>query len=262
MAENIFDVAEKYPGFNVKDRRAAFKHPISTVVNTNSDRYELVEYFYKLPKGNGDIQNAAESTRMIANSNFEILGNSSDNADVTYSTTVAGIECQTDGGSGDSIIILPHLDSGQTAWKQILWGSENQVIWEAVIRMGAAVTSQTFWAGLKLTNTETIATDADQAYFRFDATDDTNFKAIYSINDVDVSIDTGVLPVINTNYYFRIELDSNRVPLYYIDDKQVGQGTALRDNIDFIPYIGIQDDSASAREIIIALTKISRKIFE
>ena len=29
----------------------------------------------------------------------------------------------------DQVIVLPHLDSSQTAWTNILWGTENQTHW-------------------------------------------------------------------------------------------------------------------------------------
>ena len=256
------NVGNTYPLFNRHGVRMNFENPISTTVNTNPDRYELVENFYKAPKINADIQNAAEATRMIANSDFEILGNNGANADVTFSATVAGIQCQTDGGSGDQVIILPHLDAGQSAWTQVKWGTENQVIWQMLIRTGAAVTSVTEWHGLKLTNTETIATDDDQAYFRFDATDDTNWNAIYSIGGTDVSIDTGIAVTADTNYSLRIEIDADRKPHFYINDKEVGSGTALTNDVDLIPYNGVQDDSAAAREMVLSQQKMSRKIFE
>ena len=98
----------------------------SQFVLCDPDRYHLEEYFAQKPGINGDLANTAEGTRVPANRNFEVLGTNADSGDVTFSTTIAGIQLQTDGADNDSIIILPHLDAGQTAWSGVKWGTENQ----------------------------------------------------------------------------------------------------------------------------------------
>jgi len=259
---NKTNVGDKLPPFNKLSHRSHFDKPISSDVDTNPDRYELVEYYKKLPQLNATIDGVytGEVVRNC-NTDFEILGGNASDLDVTFSTTVAGIQLQTDGGSGDAIIVLPHLDSLYTAWTGVLWGTENQLIWEAVIRTGAAVTSVTMWAGLKLTNTETVATDDNQVYFRFDV-GVANWECVSSIGGTDTETDSGVVVAAATNYYFRIEIDADRVASFFINDAKVAQTTALTDNIDLIPYVGVQDDSANAREIVLIKQKISRLVFE
>ena len=135
-------------------------------------RYHLEENFAKKPGVNGDMTidpDADDSTALeafvIANRDFEVLGTGGTTDDVTFGTTVGGLLLTTDSSSSQEVIIAPHLNTGQTAWTNILWGTENQVIWEAVVRTGASVAAIVIWAGLKLTNTATVATDADQVFF-------------------------------------------------------------------------------------------------
>jgi len=58
------------------------------------------------------------------NLDFEILGTSAAEADVTWGATVGGIEMKTNGADNDQVIILPHLDTLQTAWANVKWGTE------------------------------------------------------------------------------------------------------------------------------------------
>ncbi len=222
----------------------------------NPNRFCLTEYFSKLPQDNGTID-GAWTTEAVRNCNqhFEIKGSGASDADVTFSTTEAGIICETDATGSQEVIVLPHLDTNQSAWTGVLWGTENEVIWEAVIRIGASL-ADVIWAGLKLTETAVVATDADQAFFRFDTT---NWEATYSISDADVEVDTGVAVVASTTYYLRIEIDVSRIPHFFIDNVEVGTGTALTNDKDLIPYIGVQ---GNAKAITIVSQAISRITFE
>ena len=225
------------------------------------DSYKRVtfeENFQRKPAVNADIQNSAESTRMIANPDFEVLGTGSSTDDVTFGTTIGGILLTTDSSASQQVIIAPHLDTNQTAWTSNLWGTENQVIWEAVVRTGASVASIILWAGLKQTNDQDITTDDDQAFFRFD-TNVANWEAVYSIGGTDTEVDTQVTVSANTNYYFRIEIDKDRKAHFFIDNKEVARSTALTDDEDLIPYVGVE---GNAKTFILIKEKISRIIYE
>jgi hypothetical protein len=228
----------------------------------NPYRYYLEEHFSRLPQLNATIDQVytTEAAR-AANQHFEILGTNASDDDVTFASTIGGIQLQTDGADNDQVIVLPHLDTNGTAWTGILWGTENQVIWEATIRTDA-ITAVTIWAGLKLTNTSVIATDDDQVFFRYAAATDTNWKAIYSIGDTDTNVDTGIAVAANTNYYFRIEIDSERKAHFFINDTEVVKSTALTNDVDFIPYVGVHANTNAAKTLILVSEKISRIIFE
>lgn len=228
------------------------------------ERVRLVENFGQIPKLNAVIDQVytTEAAR-AANINFEILGTSSTSALSTRSTTSGAILLTTAGADNDQMIILPHLATDGTGWTTILWGTENQVVWEAIVRTTASVADVTIWAGLKLTNTSVVATDANAAYFRFDG-NVANWEATTSITgDDDVESDTGVAVTANTNYYLKIDIDSDRKAHFYINNKEVYVSGALTDDINLIPYIGVHKTTSSGTKAIeVAGQAISRIIFE
>lgn len=219
-------------------------------------RYYLEEFFLQLPDANGNIG-------VAANLDFEILGTNADIADFTWDTTVGGVKLETGSADNDQLIFLPHLNTKQTAWSGVLWGTENQVIWEATIRTTASIATILIWAGLKLTNDPTIATDDDQVYFRFD-TDDSNttLRCISSVGGTDTNTDSGVTLAASTVYHLKIAIDSDRKAVFYINDARVHQTGALTDDIDLIPYVGIQQLSSGDSSLTLCNQKISRILFE
>ena len=213
-----------------------------------SDRFRLtwVAGERGKPGINGDITNATEATRMVADPHFEILGTSGSSDDVTYYAE-GGIDLETDGTDGNGVILLPHLDANQTAWTQVTWGTDKEVRWECTIKTGAAITTSIIWAGLKLTNTDVVITDANQVFFRYeDGVNDGEWQAVNSIADSDDAHDTNVVVAINTVYHLVIEINSSRVAKFYINGALVETSAALTDAIDLIPYIAIEEDGASS----------------
>ena len=241
-----------------------------------SKRYVLTENFNRRPAlnavinaawDNADATNASNTTIKIAsaaaNKDFEITGTNAVTADCLFGVTVGAIELATAGADNDQMITHPHLDTDQSAWAEILWGTENQTQWEAVIKTDSAILTTLLWAGLKLTSTPVIATDDDQVYFGF-STDDTNttWRCIASIGGVDVNQDSGVTVAASTIYYFRIEIDSDRYAHFFINNKEVYRSSALTNDVDFIPYVGIQALAGAARSVWLAKQKISRYVYE
>lgn len=243
---------------------------IADLDETKDERYYLEEYFKQRPALNAVIATdensnaAAHLARNLANRDFELLGANMTTALCTFNATNAGILLTTAGADNDAAIVLPHLDTNQTAWSNIKWGTENQVEWLGSIKTGASVLTTGIWAGLKLTNTEVIATDADQAYFRYN-TDDSNttWHVISSINGTDTDTDTGVAVAANTQYKFKISIDANRVAKFYINEVCVYTSTALKNDIDLIPYIGVIELVVTdVSTLIVNYEKISRILFE
>lgn len=231
---------------------------------TKDTRYYLDEYFKRAPCINADINSATEATREPANPDFEILGTNGTSALATFSTTNAGILLTTAGADDDQMIVLPHLDTKQSAWTNIKWGTENQVEWTCSIKT-VAITTCIIWAGLKLTNTPVIATDADQVFFRFSTDDsDTTWKLESSIGGTDTATDSLVTVEANTQYKFKIVIDETRKAKCYINDVLVYTTAALTNDKDFIPYVGIQsvDATPSAASMILNFEKINRILFE
>lgn len=232
-------------------------------VNSLPRRFELkwVAGQRGKPSINADINSATEATREIADPDFEVLGTNGTSDDVTFYAE-GGIKLETDGADGDEVIVLPHLDANQSAWAQVTWGTDKETIWECDIAVGSNITNTIIWAGLKLTNTEVTATDADQAFFRYE--DDVNggkWQYIYSIGGTDTPTDSGITVAVSTRYHLKVIIDSARLARFYLNEVLLGTSTALTDATDFIPYIGVAADGAgAAKHMYIYGQAISRTI--
>jgi hypothetical protein len=282
-SENGFDIISKASGTgeisDVSQLNDATK---------NTGRYYLSSYFKKRPALNADIDQVyTVEVARAASKNFEVLGTNMTTALCTFDTTRAGLTITTAGADQDQAIIAPHLDTAFTAWTGVLWGSENQTEWECSVSTNA-IDNQKWWAGLKLTNDQLVATDADQAYFKFQ-TDATNSEAftdftllhfVHSIGGTDYISALPITVAANTTYHLRIKIDSDRKLSMFVNGIQyditttsgstggtaVVKGTtksaAMTDDIDFIPYIGIEAGAAAAEALDVHYQAINRIIFE
>lgn len=268
----------------------------SPFVIKSPDRVYLEEYFKRRPAANAQIATSEDAGNTIihnvANKDFEIVGTNATKDDVTFAATTAGILLTPDGANGDQVIVTPHLDTDQTAWSGTKWGTENQCHWECAIRTDAAdIDDTTIWAGLKLTNTPTMVTDANQAYFIYGAEDDdagalttnANLHFVYSVANTDYVTDLGIAVAAATDYRLGIQIDSDRKVSAWVNGVQYGLTTtadadgvavspasgtesslsvALTDDIDLIPYVGIMNQDATARDMVLYYVKMSRIFFE
>ena len=257
-------------------------------------RYYLEEWFTQLPKLNAvnvidpDANDAsALALHVLANKNFEVLGTNMTSALSTRNATAAGITLTTAGADADQAIVLPHLDANQTAWTGNKWGTENQTVWECSINTNA-IDNQKLWAGLKLTNDQLVATDDDQAFFKFQTdatnseafTDFTKWHFVHSVGGTDFISVLPITVVANTIYHLKIEIDSARKLSIFVDGQQynitttsgstggtaVTTGTtksgAMTDDVDLIPYIGIEAGAGAAEALDVHYQCISRTLFE
>jgi hypothetical protein len=251
-------------------------------------RYYLEEYFNHLPGLNANLASTTESVNTPVNRSFELLGANMTSALATYSATVAGMTITTATTDEDQAIVLPHLDTKQGAWTGTKWGTENQVHWECGIRTSSAIDNQKIWAGLKLTNDQLIATDADQAFFLFETDGDNgtaltsfaNWHFVHSINGTDYISDLQIAVAASTNYHFKIVFDSDRKLSIFVNGVQynitstsgstggtdVTTGTtksaAMKNDIDLIPYVGIEAGDGAAAALDVQFEAISRLIYE
>jgi hypothetical protein len=263
-------------------------------------RYYLYESFLQRPALNAvvsapltdaDATAAANDAiivaRAIANRNFEVLGTNMTTALCTFNATSAGIVLTTATADEDQAILAPHLDTNQSAWQVTKWGTENQVDWECSIST-TAIDNQKLWAGLKLTNDQLVATDDNQAYFKFQTdadnseafTDFTKLHFIHSIAGTDYISQLPITVAANTIYHLRIQINSARQAAIFVNGIQynvtttagstggtaVTTGTtrtaALTDDVDLIPYVGIEAGAAAAEAVGVHYQSISRVIFE
>jgi hypothetical protein len=225
------------------------------------------------------------------NQNFEVLGTNMTSALSTRNATSAGIVMTTAGADQDQAIVTPHL-ANPVAWSDTLWGTENSVSWECSISL-PAIDNQKVWAGLKLTNDQLIATDANQAYFKFQ-TDATNSEAftdftvwhfVHSIGGTDFITALPITVAADTIYHLKIEIDSSRQATIFVNgvqynvantagstggttatalqpDTAVTKTAALTNDVDFIPYIGIEAGAGAAEALHVHYECISRTINE
>ena len=276
-------VHDRTQGFGLRDAR----------------RYYLYESFAKKPGLNAvsiidpDADSAsALAAYVIANRDFETLGTNMTTALTTFPGTSAGIKMTTAGADQDQAILLPHLDANMSAWSKVLWGTENQVEWECSIML-PALDNQKVWAGLKLTNDQLVATDDDQIFFKFqsDATNSeafttfANWHLVHSIGGTDYISKLPIAVAANTIYHLKIKIDSDRKATCFVNGVQYNitstagstggtavtaveagkaatKSAALTNDVDLIPYIGIEAGAAAAEAIDVHWTSISRHVYE
>jgi len=257
-------------------------------------RKYLFEAFYQRPGLNAiniidpDANDAAAlAVTQAANKNFETLGTNYTTALTTFSATQAGITMTTATADQDQAILLPHLDTNQTSWSGTKWGTENQVEWECSISI-PALDNQKVWAGLKLTNDQLVATDDNQMFFKYqsDATNSeafttfANWHFVHSIGGTDFISRLPIAVEADTQYHFKIEVDSDRKAAIFVNGIQynvtttsgstggtaVTTGTtktgALTNDVNLIPYIGIENGAAAAEVLNVHYQSISRNVFE
>ena len=251
-------------------------------------RYYLDEWFLQRPGINANIdQVSTVEVQRALNRNWEALGTNMTTALCTFASTSAGVLATTAGADQDQAILTPHLDTAATAWAGTKWGTENEVHFETSIML-PALDNQKVWAGLKLTNDQLVATDANQAYFKYQ-TDATNSEAftdfakwhfVHSIGGTDFISQIPVTVETNTPYHLRFEIDSDRKAAIFVNGIQynvtstsgstggtaVTTGTtksgALTNDIDLIPYVGIEAGAGAAEAVNVHYVCCSRNVFE
>ena len=256
-------------------------------------RVYLDEWFLQRPGLNANIdQVSTVEVQRALNRNWEALGTNMTTALCTFATTGAGVLATTAGADQDQGILTPHLDTAATAWAGTLWGTENSVHFETSLQI-PALDNQKVWAGLKLTNDQLVATDDDQMFFKYH-TDATNSEAfddfakwhfVHSIGGTD---HISVLPItvaVDTPYHFKIEVGSDRKATIFVNGiqynvtttsgstggtavtavqagKQAVKTAALTDDVDLIPYVGIEAGAAAAEAVNVHYICCSRNVYE
>ena len=257
-------------------------------------RFYLDEWFSQRPGLNADIdQVSTVEVQRALNRNWEALGTNMTTALATFATTSAGILATTAGADQDQAILTPHLDTAATAWAGCLWGTENEVHWETSIML-PAIDNQNVWAGLKLTNAPEVATDANQAFFNFltdsdnsgqDYDDFTKWHFVYSVANTDYISQIPVTVAANTPYHLKMEIDSDRKATIFVNGIQYNvtstsgstggtavtavqpgtaatKSTALTNDIDLIPYNGIEANAGAAEALNTHYVCMSRNVYE
>lgn len=242
---------------------------------TKKTYFELEEFFKQKPALNAVIglpgsdttspTAAALAAYTIANKDFEVLGTNMTTALATLSAG-GGITLTTAGASADSSIVLPHLDTAQTAWAVAnQWGSGKSPRFEAWIATAASITDVTIWAGFKKTNTPVVATDDDQVFFRYqDTLNSARWQIISSRANVDtttnLTADNTPDVAVSTLYRLVLEVRSDRTVMASINGNEVISEplAVLTNTIDFIPYIGVLSGTSAAKAMDVKYLRCSK----
>ena len=251
-------------------------------------RVYLEEMFLQRPGINANLDQASTvEVQRALNRNWEALGTNMTTALCTFATTSGGVLATTAGADADQSILTPHLDTAATAWASTLWGTENSVHFETSIML-PAIDNQKVWAGLKLTNDQLVATDDNQMFFKFQTdatvsevfTDYTVLHFVHSIAGTDYISALPITVAANTPYHLKIEVDSDRKASIFVNGEQynvtttsgstggttVTKGTtptaALTNDIDLIPYVGIEAGAAAAEAVNVHYVACSRNVYE
>ena len=246
------------------------------------------EWFLQRPGLNANIdQVSTVEVQRALNRNWEALGTNVTTALVTFASTSAGVLATTAGADQDQAILTPHLDTAATAWAGTKWGTENETHFETSIML-PAIDNQKVWAGLKLTNDQLVATDDNQAYFKFQTdatnseafTDFTKWHFVHSIGGTDYISQLPITVAANTPYHLKITIDSDRKASIFVNGVQYNvtttsgstggtavttgttPSTALTDDIDLIPYVGIEAGAAAAEAVNCHYVCCSRNVYE
>ena len=282
-------------GVQLVSKEATGKVHNRTLGTTAKDarRVYLDEWFLQRPGLNANIdQVSTVEVQRALNRNWEALGTNMTTALCTFAGTSGGVKAATAGADADQAILTPHLDTAATAWAGCLWGTENETHWETSIQL-PAIDNQKVWAGLKLTNDQLIATDDNQAYFKFQ-TDATNSEAftdftklhfVHSIGGTDHIAQLPITVAADTIYHLKIEIDSARKATIFVNGVQYNvanvagstggtavtevqpsalavKTAALTNDVDFIPYNGIEAGAGAAEALISHYICMSRNVFE
>lgn len=248
--------------------RSAQQDPRSNTVAGSFDRIIYTERFLKRPGINAnqdastaDTYNTVQMQLIIdKNHDFEILGTNMTSTLTTFAAA-GGITLTTAGASADQGILLPHLNSAASCWTSTLWTTDNTPTFDVNLTTAASIAAITIWAGFKLTNTPVVATDDDQVFFRYDDTvNNGNWQLVWSNNNVDYTLDTGIAVVASTTYALSIQIDAALVIHAFINGNEINPNTSrlIKTAKNFIPYVGVQANTAAAKALTVRTVTCTR----
>lgn len=192
-----------------------------------------------------------------ANTSLALVGTNAADAQAVFQTAngnAGGVLLTTTTSANDQVILAANTGS---IWGQINYIVDNQIVFETQIVTTASVTAEILWAGLKLTNTSTTATDNDQIMFRYqDTINGGRWQLCDSNNNVDNVQDSGVPVATATAYLLQIKVGMDLLPRYYINGILVGTGNALRATQNLLPFVGVQTTTTAAKSVAVRYERI------
>jgi len=222
------------------------------------NRFLHVERFVRLPGLGATTQASASPDQGVQNVHYDVAGTNATSALATF-LAGGGVTLTTAGAAADEMILEPATNAKQSALDDITWDPDDELHFEVLLITGANITGTVIWAGLKLTNAEAIATDADQCYFRYDDAVDVYWHANDETGGVGNDDATDVTVVLSTIYRLTIIVDSSRVPRYYINGILKKTGVALTAGVSLKPFVGVHAVAAAAKAISLRYSIVSKR---
>jgi hypothetical protein len=200
------------------------------------------------------------SIAVTANLNWEIAGTNAADNGVTFDQA-GGVVLTTAGANNDQVLLQPHTDTKQSALTGTKFNTSLLPRFEALLTFAPSGTmaAALFHMGLMLTNTATVGTDDNAAFFRLQDTVNSGLpQAIVSSGGTDTTKSL-VGPTIEANktHLLSISLDENRIPIFSINGSLLYTGPALPANIDLIPFIGVAATTGAAKSIAVHELEVS-----
>ena len=227
-----------------------------------------------------------------SNDHWCVLGTNSTDEFTKYAGAQPGIKGILTGGDNDQFILSPKISnkgnntdlSNTSPWRNVNFHSQYQTELSVTITTDSNITNTAIWAGMKLNNVGTYATDADQAYFLYATDDDlgslttnANLHFIYSVSGTDYITDLGVAVQASTVYRLKLSFDENRKISVFVNGVQYGLVTsataggatqavattkslATTSGTGMEPYVGIQALAAESKTLFCQFIKISRTL--
>ena len=211
---------------------------------------------------NGTFDDAEAEALAFANKDWELSGTNAADAGATFAT-IGGVTLTTTTTANDQIIVGGHTDTGVSPLANIDWSTGHGICFYQKIYTGTSLADSVIIAGFKKTNTPVIATDTDQAFFRIE---DGALSCVASNAGVDETIATGVTLGASSVYGLYVVVSPNdRKATFFLQTpgfvwKELGQSEALAEDVDLLPFIGIQTTAASAKSVTLLQTALGKKL--
>jgi len=212
---------------------------------------------------------------------------------VQYDSNYSGIKLTSDASTTSSqALIFTDNSSHNNPISNGGLKTNTLIEFETAITLPSVAADFSMIAGLKLTSTPLITTDADQAAFIFgqdeplvsgsaDLVSNTTLHFVYSIGGADYITNLGLIMVADREYHLKIKINKQRKICIYVNGFQYGvtktayssgnygnvatnsydESLALSDNISLYPLIGVQnsDSNTNARSVYVSYVKCSRR---
>ena len=212
------------------------------------------------PGVNGDIANADESIREIADPMFEVLGTNMTSALCTHRAE-GGILLTTAGADNDQCFLLAHQDTSQSIWNKT-WDTTLSWEWEMLMKTGSAITTVAYIIGMKSDRDEGVD-DADLCVFNFNADDsDSNWGFISQENNTGgTDVDTTIAVAADTVYHLALKCGTDQIVRAYINGSYVGSQSFAGSGAELLePFLCCQQLAGSiTRDIVVYGQKLSSR---